>query len=65
MTEKTKQVEVTASEGRHICGYGSRKRGEYFILPATLACELVEQQPDAFKIVEAEETVEEVEENAD
>jgi hypothetical protein len=65
MTEKTKQVEVTASEGRHICRYGSRKCGEQFTLPATMARELVEQQPDAFKIVKAEETVEEVEENAD
>jgi hypothetical protein len=58
MTEGTRQVEVVASEGRHIIGYGSREKGERFTLPVELAKELVKQQPDAFKMVRTKKTEE-------
>jgi len=48
-------LRVIASEGRNICGYGSRRCGEIFEnLPEDLALELLENQPNAFEAVTPE-----------
>jgi len=67
MTDETRQVEVTASVGRYIRGYGSRPIGGVFTLPEKLARELVREQPDAFKMLRTKKKIESVEEveNAD
>lgn len=57
--DETKEVEVIAPEGRRILGYGSRKKGEIFVLPIKLADELVEQQPKAFRAIDKKEIAEE------
>lgn len=60
---ETREVEVIADEGRHITGYGSRQKGERFILPADLAKALVREQPEAFKAIRAKKPTEEVDDN--
>jgi len=63
--EETREVEVIASEGRSITGYGSRKKGGRFALPEKLANELIKQQPEAFKAVREKKTADAQEVNDD
>ena len=64
---KTLEIRVIATTGRHIVGYGSRKRGETITLPEELASDLLKNQPDAFEavVVKRGKVVEEANDNGD
>ena len=57
---KTLEIRVIATTGRHIVGYGSRRRGETITLPEELASDLLKNQPDAFEAVKKGRVAEEV-----
>jgi hypothetical protein len=57
---KTLEIRVIATTGRHIVGYGSRRRGEIITLPEELANDLLRNQPDAFEAVKKSRAAEEV-----
>lgn len=51
MPEKTVVLEVLQPSGVMILGYGSRVKGETFVLPESIAQDLLKSRPDALKLV--------------